>query len=564
MLALLLAFAQPDGIVATGQKVRPAGEIVSFPGRPVACALHGDRLFVKDNRGLVVLDAAKWKLVQELPFPKGTGGGSMHGVAVSRDGARVFATTAANSLCVAEARGGKWEWKRTIDLPGPGGKGASHPTGIALSADGKRAWVCLSRNSSLAVVDLEKGARLSEIPCGLAPFDVAVADDAQTAYVSNWGGRRPRPGERTGDSSGTPVLADERGIASSGTVCRIDLVAGKMREQAEAGLHPCALVLDGGRLFVACANSDEVRLYGRALNLIQTLSVRPDPALPSGSAPNALALVGKKLFVANGGNNAVAQVELDGPARSPMRLAGFIPAGWYPGALACGKEHLFIANVKGEGSRTPRKDGAFSVYGYKGTAARVPYPDEKALAKWTKQAKDDALVPQALAARERGDRKAKPVPVPKRLGEPSVFEHVVYVIKENRTYDQVFGDLKQGKGDPKLCLFPREVTPNHHKLAEEFVLLDNFYCNGVLSADGHSWATEGFVADHLERSFGGFTRSYTWGDDALTYSSSGFVWDGVLLAGRTFRNYGEFRYTDPVAKGVTFASAWKDRKEGKL
>ena len=161
---------------------------------------------------------------------------------------------------------------------------------------------------------------------------------------------------------------------------------------------------------------------------------------------------------------------------------------------------------------------------------------------------------------------AAPVPVPRRLGEPSVYEHVIYVIKENRTYDQVFGDLKQGKGDPKLCVFPRDVTPNHHKLAEEFVLLDNFYCNGVLSADGHSWATEGNVTDHLERAFGGFTRSYTYGDDPLTYSSSGFLWDGVLLAGRTFRNYGELRYTDPVARGVTFTQVWKDyqAKAGKI
>ena len=173
MLALLLAFAQAVGpakgggvFVATGQLVRPAGEIVSFPGRPVACALSPDGkwLYAKDNRGLVVLDAADWKLKQELPFPRGKGGGSMHGLAVSRDGSRIYATSSGNALCEARSEAGKVSWLRSIDIPGPGGKGASYPTGIALAPDGKRAWVCLSRNNSLAVVDLDKGAKIAEIP----------------------------------------------------------------------------------------------------------------------------------------------------------------------------------------------------------------------------------------------------------------------------------------------------------------------------------------------------------------------------------------------------------------
>ena len=125
-------------------------------------------------------------------------------------------------------------------------------------------------------------------------------------------------------------------------------------------------------------------------------------------------------------------------------------------------------------------------------------------------------------------------------------EHVVYIIKENRTYDQFFGDLPQGDGDPDLCVFPRKITPNHHALAEEFVLLDNYYCEGVLSADGHSWATEGNVTPYLEKAFGGFSRSYTFGDDPLTYSSTGFIWDHVLAGGLSFRNYGEMDYAEPL------------------
>ncbi len=152
-----------------------------------------------------------------------------------------------------------------------------------------------------------------------------------------------------------------------------------------------------------------------------------------------------------------------------------------------------------------------------------------------------------------------PAPVPVHVGEPSVFEHIVYIIKENRTYDQVLGDMKQGNGDGSLCIFGREVTPNHHALAEQFVLLDNYYCNGVLSADGHQWAVEGAVADGIEKSFGGFTRSYPFpGDDALAIVSSGFIWDNVLLHGLSFRNFGEMDLATPIPASSTFKQIYSD------
>ncbi|MFO0845950.1 MAG: alkaline phosphatase family protein [Gemmataceae bacterium] len=559
----------PGGtLVPTGQLVRPAGESLSFPGPPVDLALapDGKHLFVKDNRGVVVLDLAAWKVAQQLPFPGDKVGGSMHGLAVRADGKRLYATTAQDLLCEAEIDGGRLKWARSIRLPGPDNKGASHATGIALTRDGKRAYVCLSRNNALGVVDLEKGVLAEQVPVGVAPFAVALSGDERTAFVSNWGGRRPNAGERTAPSSGTPVLVDARGVASSGTVGRVDLGAGRMRREVETGLHPAGLALsaDGKKLYVANANSDTVTvLDAAALSREKDLVVRPDPKLPFGSATNALALSrdGKALFAANGGNNAVAVIGLGGkPA-----VEGFIPAGWYPGAVTCDDKYLYVANVKGEGSRTrdPKRAG-FGVYGYTGTVTRVPFPTAKQLADYTAQVRKDARVPEALRALERGDSAARPVPVPARVGEPSVIEHVVYVIKENRTYDQVFGDLKQGNGDPSLCIFPRELSPNHHALAEQFVLLDNFYCNGVLSADGHSWTTEGNVTDHLERAFGGFTRSYTFGDDPLTYSSTGFLWDNALLRGRSFRNYGEMRDSETtVPAKATFTDIWRDYRSGK-
>jgi len=148
-----------------------------------------------------------------------------------------------------------------------------------------------------------------------------------------------------------------------------------------------------------------------------------------------------------------------------------------------------------------------------------------------------------------------------------VFEHVVYIIKENRTYDQVFGDLPQGNADPELCMFGREVTPNHHALAEEFALLDNYYCNGVLSADGHAWAMEGYATDYLEKSFGGWTRSYPFaGDDPISYAATGFIWDHVLLHGLSFRNYGEMSETTPQPRDAKFLDIYEDyqNKAGKI
>ena len=180
----------------------------------------------------------------------------------------------------------------------------------------------------------------------------------------------------------------------------------------------------------------------------------------------------------------------------------------------------------------------------------------------TRKVLDDNRTHHALRSHTMRGSGGTPRPVPRKIGEPSVFDHVVYIIKENRTYDQVFGDVERGNGDPSLCIFGREITPNHHALANEFVLLDNYYCNGVNSSDGHSWTTEGIVTDHLEKSFGGFTRSYTFGDDPLTYSSAGFIWDRVLMAGLSFRNYGEFDYAEPIPSGLSFQAIYDDYISG--
>ena len=356
---------------------------------------------------------------------------------------------------------------------------------------------------------------------------------------------------------------DEHTVAASGTVSILDLAQEKPIAEVITGLHPSDMVLsaDQRTLYVANANSDTVSVIDTTTFQVRdSILVRPDPTLPFGSAPGGLALdsEGKTLFVANGGNNAIATVSLG----AENKVAGFIPTAWYPGAVVADATHLYIANVKGMGSRHPaaKKEGWNSRL-FLGTVSKVEIPNRQTLEGQTRQVKSDARVPQILRAWEKGVTGKKPVPVPRRTGEPSVFEHVVYIVKENRTYDQVFGDLPQGNGDPTLCVFGREVSPNHHALAEQFALLDNYYCNGVLSADGHAWAMEGYATDYLEKSFGGFTRSYPFaGDDPLSYAATGFIWDNVLLHGLSFRNYGEMNRTEVVPKTADFHAIYENRR----
>lgn len=559
-------------VVSTAQLVRPAGDTLQFGGRPVDMVLSADgrTLYVKDNRGIVVVEVESWKVRQELPF--GRGGSSMHGIAVSPDGKSVYVTNASSQIREAVRQSdGSLQWSRTITLPAPTIGGESYPCGIALSADGRTAYIALSRNNSLAIVDLHEGTVIAQIPVGVAPFAVKVSRDGQRAYVSNWGGRHPKSGERVATSSGTPAVVDARGVAASGTVSVVDLSARRAVAEIAVGLHPNGLALDEAnhRLYVANANSDTVSVIDTVnLRVIETISVRPEASLPFGSMPNALTVSpdGRTLYVANGGNNAVAVVRLD-LRRNRSRVEGFVPAGWYPGAVVTDGKRLFIANVKGVGSRAVQSEQkGWNVYRFLGTINRVPLPDRRQLARYTAQVKQDARVPQILRAWEKAQTGKKPVPVPEKVGEPSVFEHVVYIIKENRTYDQVLGDIGKGDSDPSLCVFGREVTPNHHALAEQFVLQDNFYCNGVNSADGHAWATEGNASAYLEKSFGGWTRSHPFGDDPLSYSSAGFLWDHALMAGLSFRNYGEMDYAEPEPKDASFADIYRDfaQKTGRI
>ena len=561
---------QPDGsiLVPSNQFLRPAGFQITLPGRPVDLALSPDGrfLFVKNKADLDLIRLSDRTILQTLPFAKS--GSSFTGICVSPDGHKIYVTDADNRICVASLdENNIMKWEDPIVLPAPSIGGSPYPGGIVLNSPGDKIYVALSRNNSLAIVNLA-GNSIVEVPVGIAPFEVLIASGTK-AYVSNWGGRKPVEGEPVYKSSGSDVLVDPKtGIASSGTVSVVDLDRNEQVKVIETGLHPCGMVLspDHEMLYVACANSDIVTVIDtKSDEVINTISVHMmKEGHLFGSSPNDLSISpdGKYLYVANATDNAICVIET-GPQ---AEVTGYIPTGWYPGSVITDMDgkSIYVANVKGIGSRNQLTGRAgYNSHDHLGTLSIIPLPGKKELQTMTETvALNNSPVKGQKDVKLSTSRRGA-VPVPVLPDQKSLFKHVVYIIKENRTYDQVFGDFEQGDGDTSLVMFGRNVTPNHHLLAETFVLLDNFYCSGILSADGHQWTDEAFVTDYLEKSFGGFTRSYPYdGDDPLAYASSGFIWDNVLNHGLTFRDYGEFVNAVIEPSNATFSEIYKDFTEG--
>jgi YVTN family beta-propeller protein len=581
---------QPDGrvIVPTNQVLKPAGRQVTFPGRPVDLALaeDGKILVVKNLRDLLFIDLATRTIRQTLPLPlkkdRKRFGFSVVGLTVTGD--TIHATDAEQTVRVARrGKGGKYTWEPGITLRAPKVKEMPHGAGIS-SLGKSELLVAATRANNVQRIERTSGKVLEEIPVGVSPFMIQVLG-TDRAYVSNWGGEPPRPGDPQAISSGTAIRIDPRtGVASSGTVSVLVRKGGKWRQARtiRVGLHPSGMSLSSGGkfLYVANANSDTVSVIDTATDqVVETIRCRPTNRLPFGSGCNALALSpdGATLYVANGTNNCVAVVRLGekvGEGRTEGRpaastVAGLIPVGWYPGAVLVSPDgkRLFVANIKGHGSLAQTKDRIKekkrNSHDHLGTVSIVDIPDDARLKQYTEEVNRNNRLAYSLAGLEKARAGVKSIPVPRRHGEPSVFKHVIYVIKENRTYDQVFGDLKEGNGDQNLVMFGEKVTPNHHALARQFTLFDNFYCSGVLSADGHTWVNEAYVSDYLERSFGGFTRSYPDdGSDPLAYVPTGFLWDNALLHKKTIRNYGEYVRNSFEPKNATWTDFYQDWKNG--
>jgi len=518
----------------TGAKLDPAGALYDLGNLPINALLApgGERLVVLSSgwreQGIQVVDRHSGAVLQTLPQTA-----AFLGLAFSPDGKTLYASGGDADVVYRYA----WDGHSAKALPpfvlaekAEGKDATRYAAGLAFSRDGARLYVAENISDTLAVLDAATGKVLERLATGLYPYAVVVAPSG-AVYVSAWGG------------DGVAIFRPGKD--------------GKLRPagSVQVGRRPSALLLNasGSRLFVASASTDRVVVVDTAHRKVIATLLDPPPAGPhEGSTPNALALSkdGRRLFVAEADANAVAVFDLT-PRTSGVtakkakgsvdKLAGRIPVGWYPTAVISDRGDLLVIDAKGRGTgpnpgmeqplaKLPKDSHDYTLGQLNGTLSVIP---EAALG--------DLPALTARVARANGwDRVRSNAVYPP-------FEHVIYIVKENRTYDQVFGDLPQGDGDTSLLFFPREISPNHHALAERFGLFDRFFVNAEVSSQGHPWSTAAYVTDFTEKTVSSFYSDRRPGreeDGDEEDSASGYLWNLAIAKRVSLRVYGE--YAAPV------------------
>jgi YVTN family beta-propeller protein len=505
---------QPDNsfLVASNQLVRPWGQQALLKGRPTDLAVDRDERLVAvlNSNGVSLLDATGLAEVAQIR----TTVTSYAGIAFRPGASEIWLSETGRSggdaVAIIPIAGQK---------PGPIARikldGHAIPTGIAFTPDGRTAFVALNRSNTVAVIDPVKRTVLRQVPVGVAPFGVAYSAKRNAIYASNRGGRRPTPADTTAPSSGAEVVVSPKtGASSTGTLSVIDAATFAVKE-VTVGLAPAGIALspNEAQLAVANAHGDSVSVVDTARLAVTQVAVDAVPEGVLGSQPNALAWApdGKSFYVAAGGNNAVQVFSLAGKKWKPV---GGIPVGWFPTGIAVLRDgSLRVSNVKGVGNTLGPK-GTKNTRNFEGSVLSFPRPDAGKLT---------AGMREVRAANSPRFEAAGGISNPESLG----IRHVFLIVKENRTYDQVFGDMPKGNNDPNLVMYGRDVSPNHHALAEQFILFDNFYASGAISFEGHQWLMQGFVSDHVERGLISAARGYAWNmSDSLTVSPAGFFWQG--------------------------------------
>lgn len=540
-----------DKLSSFGHVVNPAGKSIALKenGRVMNIALVQDKKFlvIKTDTRISMVDANDFKEVNSFSLPDKKDGGSMHGLAIANDDSTVYITGRQKNLYVGHvSKNGTFTLSQVIDLAI--NEKYTNPLGIGLANRSHQAFVALAVANQVAVVDLAKGKVTTMIPVGVCPYAVVVSKDESTAFVSNFGGPVPRKGDRTEKSAGSDVAVDQRSVALRGSVSVIDIRSQKLVAEIVTRIHAESMVLspDGKLLYVTDASGDGISVIDVAkYKVIHTIDTKPDPSLPYGSLTTGLAFSpdGKTLYAANAGNNSIALINPNRPQEGPY---GFIAAGGFPGTICVSDRDLFIGNV------VPLK----------GDLQKVSLPKNRTeLAHYTQEAEKGFHLIDQIRAQAAAQSGIEAKPVPANVGEPSAIKHVVYIIKENKKFDQVLGDFGKGNCDPNLVEFAKNITPNTHALARQYVLLDNYYCNGILSCDGHQWAVQGITTPYREKDFAGGHCAYDFGTDPLCYAGCGFIWDHLLRKGISFRNFGEFDLSVKV-KGKTwtdFYNSWKNK-----
>jgi YVTN family beta-propeller protein len=522
--------ASGDGttLLPNGWRLAPAGKQLSLGTLPLNIAVSPDgRYAIVTNNGLArpslnVIDIASWTVKSTLAVDA-----AWYGLAFGADGTKVYSAGAAqnNVQEFSFAADGTLTRARTFALPGVAGD--TFAGGLAVSRDGKTLYVTRVFAMTLSAIDLATGQVKQTVPLAAEPYTAVVSADGRLVYVSLWGGARIEVFQ-------TDPLA-----------LVVDLPVDE---------HPNAMALspDGRRLFVACASAASVwTIDTQTFESIEQIAVTMYPDAPRTSTPNSLALSpdGNTLIVANADINAVAVIDVSNPIHAFVN--GFVPSGWYPTGAVFTRDgrQMLILNGKGLGSAANMFNGGMENR-LVGTVSTVPVPDRTTLSDYTR--KVAALSPYSDAIKLTPANAPVGSAIPAKVGSASPIKYVFYIIRENRTYDQVLGDVTQGNGEPKMTLFGGEITPNAHALAQNFVLFDNFYVDADVSYNGHSFSTAAYATDFIQKTWqtftagrggqyltegGGFMRS-PFGN--ITAPQQGYIWDAARRANISVRSYGEF------------------------
>jgi YVTN family beta-propeller protein len=616
---------QPNGswVVSNGQVITPAGTQVNLGIRVRAKAIalnpiaktHTAAVLTlgtstDDGNGAVEIFDTDTGVVLQNYIPFGVdSSGSYSGIAYSADGKHlVFSQDSSNVTIAAVNSRGLLQDDAQISVPplqpsdsfiacftnSPPGAYAvpcgtfyspwtAYPGGVALSSDGTSAYALLNQNDTLAQIDLTTNQEGTQIRVGNAPHSILINSAGTTAYVSNEGGRAATAADFQVWSAGTEIVADPVvGAAITGTVSVVDLTSMTVTATISTGLHPTGMAFHGTELLVANTYSDTISVINTATNkVMRTINLGLPIGIPGtgqsayGAAPNSIAVEGSTAYVALYNANAIGVVDLSTGAANPV--LGMIPVAYAPSSVVLDKKNntLIVANDKGIGARNSFECD-YSVCSYNthqdnGTVSIVPVPNSATLATMTTQVYQNNhwdLIKNIQAA-SGGNPKTKPIAIPSKIGDPSLIKHVFLIVRENRTYDQVLGDVTAGNGDPSLAVFGdgsaaggTPVTPNVHALVTRFPLLDNFYDPSRQSADGHQWIAEGMApyADDIQSP--DWVRSYPGGNagDALAYQNKGFVFSEAAAVGLPVKLYGEYVENDTFLQpnGSTSEPSWSD------
>lgn len=558
---------QPDGryLVSSGQLITLRGHIerVEYARPKDVCASpDGKFVAVLTQRKLMVLDPTGNPLadvaLEAAPL----------GVAWGPRSRRVFASLRNGQIGVYSWDGSALKLTDKWNVVPEGTRGEVGTGGLAVGPFG-RLYAALSVRNEVVALD-RFGKELWRSKVGVSPYHVAVSPNGSYVAVANRGGDQLTADQLRqrahAASAGTEVEVDPAtDAANSGTVWLFDVGTQKAKS-IPVGRQPAGMAFsaDSGSLYVTESDSDSMSFIDVQRGRVRgNLSLRPPEEPVFGQMPTDVALSpeGKRLYVTLGGMNAIAVVE-----NTPTpKISGYVSTPWFPIAVDTTPQGITIGAAKGLGSRPVNKPTAYAVHDSVGVVQTLSYDDIRDLSSTTKRVASN----NGWQEMGRPRRGVDPVPIPERLGEPSVFRHVLYIIKENLTYDSTLGDMREGNGDPRLTSFGERITPNHHALAREFVLLDNFYISGTNSADGHQWVDSSIANAYTEQNYAANERSYPYdGGDPLAFSPQGFLWTQAVKHGRTVRVYGEFvdkpSVIDPrTGMAPSWQRCWDDYRSGK-